>query len=368
MRTLIITLEYPPQVGGIATHVFQEARFLPSGDVFVLVPPETNAGEFDATNPWTVIRKKLLFKFVWPYWFLALWETSRAVKKYKIERIFVHHVLPMAYVARIILWWHKVPFSIFFHGSDIQMAMRKRRRLRFAIKKAEKLFVTSAFVQRRLEEAVGKDVVSTIIYPCPGEDFFAPKDLARTRLLKSELGLEGKKVLLTVARLADGKGYPHLARMLPKLLDKIPNLVWVIIGTGPKEGWFMNFVQKNQLMGTVRFLGAVPYAQLPEFYHLADVFVLLTHPDNEQNEAWGSVFLEANAAGVPVVAGRAGGVEEAVVTGVTGLIVDTYEEDAVVEVIATVLTDVNLANRLTTAGRARAEKTFRWIMQLKPLL
>lgn len=367
MRTLIITLEYPPVVGGIATHVFQEAKFLPAAETFVLAPLDKNSVEFDNNNAWIVIRKKLFFSFFWPRWVLLLWQVSKIVKKNKIERIIVHHALPVGYVARFIFAWYKVPYSVFFHGTDVQKAIHKRKRLQFAIGKAEHIFVNSAFVERRLEEVLGREVPSQIIYPCPGEDFFAAPDIEKTQLLKKELGLEGKKVMLTVARLADGKGYPHLARMLPLLLEKIPNLVWVIVGTGPKEGWFMQFVQKNQLMGTVRFLGGMPYAQLPQLYNLADVFVLLTHPDNEQNEAWGSVFMEAAAAKVPVVAGRAGGVEEAVLDKETGLLVDTYKEDEVIEAIVSIVQNKELAKRLTTNARARAEKVFRWSIQLKPL-
>jgi glycosyltransferase involved in cell wall biosynthesis len=112
----------------------------------------------------------------------------------------------------------------------------------------------------------------------------------------------------------------------------------------------------------------VPYAQLPEMYHLADAFVLLTHPDQEHNEAWGSVFLEAAAARVPVVAGSAGGVEEAVVDKQTGLVVDTYNEDQVVEAITTLLTNKEMVATLTTTARARAERQFRWNIQLKNML
>ena len=122
-----------------------------------------------------------------------------------------------------------------------------------------------------------------------------------------------------MARLVEGKGYPHLIRLLPEILNKIPNIVWLVIGDGPKKKAIMDLVQKYSLQNIVRYLGEVPYQNLPLYYQSADLFVLLTHKDEQSEEGWGTVFLEAGASGLPVVAGRVGGVEEVVANLQTGL-------------------------------------------------
>jgi len=66
-KTLIITLEYPPKVGGIATYIDQMAGSLPSKDVIVLCPPNKDSKEFDDKRPFLIIRKRLLGG-LWPKW------------------------------------------------------------------------------------------------------------------------------------------------------------------------------------------------------------------------------------------------------------------------------------------------------------
>lgn len=167
--------------------------------------------------------------------------------------------------------------------------------------------------------------------------------------------------------MSEGKGYPHLIRLLPKILEKVPNLVWLIIGDGPKKNEIITAIQKNYLQNVTRFIGFVPYAQLPKFYQVADLFVLLTHPDESGQEAWGTSFVEAAASAVPSVAGRSGGVEESVENLVTGLVVDVYQDQSIVSAITDMLSEPAYAKKMGEAGRERVLKEFTWENQLKKL-
>jgi phosphatidyl-myo-inositol dimannoside synthase len=175
-------------------------------------------------------------------------------------------------------------------------------------------------------------------------------------------------VIITVARMTEGKGYPHLIRLFPKILEKIPNLVWLIVGDGSKKDEIIKSIQKNYLQNVIRFIGRMPYVELPKYYQLADLFVLLTHSDESAvEEAWGTAFVEAAACGLPVVAGRGGGVEEAVQNTITGLVVDVYQDQSIISAVTELLRNKDYAKQMGQAGRERVIREFNWSEQLRKL-
>jgi glycosyltransferase involved in cell wall biosynthesis len=105
----------------------------------------------------------------------------------------------------------------------------------------------------------------------------------------------------------------------------------------------------------VRFVGPVPYERLPEFYRDADLFVLPS-----VLEAFGMPLAEALAAGVPAVASRTGGIVDIVEDGVTGLLVEPGDADALAHAIERMLDDSDLRSMVGEAGRLKAAAQFDW--------
>ncbi|MBI5222267.1 MAG: glycosyltransferase family 4 protein [Candidatus Magasanikbacteria bacterium] len=371
MKKLIITMEFPPQIGGIASYTRQFAAALKPEEVVVLAPKHKQAKEFDKTCAFKVIRKGFYFPpFIWPRWLLLFWHVFWLARKEKIDIIYLHHVLPVGYVARLIKKIKRVPFLIFSHGTDVLLASRsnwKKERMRSVVNQAEAIVFNSASLRQRFLRVWPEfQEKGLVLYPCPEDDFYLAPSGEIIDKLKSQYALEGKKVILTIARMDEGKGYPHLIRILPKVLEKVPNLVWFVIGDGPKRELISKEIQKNFLQNVVRYIGMVPHSELKQFYYLADLFVLLTHPDEGREEGLGLVFLESAAAGLPVIAGRSGGVEEAVLNGQTGIVVDIYHGDKIVaDSIIELLKNEDYARTLGMNARVRLEADFKWRNQLK---
>lgn len=372
-KTLIITLEYPPTVGGIATYVNQFASSLPAEQVVVLAPPIESSSGYEDKQPFRVYRKKLLFpKGIWPRWLRLFLHVRRIVKTEHIQHLHVHHLLPVGYVALLMKKLFGISYVIFSHGTDIAMAGAtpwKRRMARMIARHALQIFVNSHNLQDRLLAVFPEFSSSTtVLYPCPDPDFFLPSPKEKIEKLKEQYALEGKKVLLTVARFDEGKGFPHLIRIMPEILRHNPHIVWMIIGDGSNEKReeIIRAIQQQHLQNIVRFVGKVPHTELKTYYSLADVFVLLTHPDSKgKEEGLGLVFLEAATAGLPIVAGKSGGVEEAVIHGQTGLIVDVlHTPHTIAEAILTLLDDSAYARALGKAGQERIRQEFQWEQQL----
>jgi len=188
-------------------------------------------------------------------------------------------------------------------------------------------------------------------------------------ILREKLALQGKKVILSVARMEDGKGYPHLVRVLPKILEKESHTVWVIVGDGPKREQVIKGIQARSLQNVVRYIGNVPHDEIKKYYYLADLFVLLTHPDEGREEGLGLVFLEAESCGLPVVAGKSGGVEEAVLQAQTGIVIDIRQNAlSIDETIVEMLKNKDYALSLAKNAKERIIAEFHWDNQLKKLL
>ncbi|HBB38584.1 MAG: Glycosyltransferase, group 1 family protein [Candidatus Magasanikbacteria bacterium GW2011_GWD2_43_18] len=369
-KTLIITLEFPPHVGGIATYVHDLASTFDPEKTVVLAPKMQDMKEWDEKQSYKIIRKNPLFpKFIWPRWIRLVWQVWRIVKKEKIELIMVHHVLPVGYAASIASKITKVPFLLFSHGTDLLAASKsswKKKRIAGVSKHATKIIFNSESLKHRYIQLFPQFESSTLVmYPCPEKTFLEPPDNVVLEDLRNTYALHGKQVMLTVSRFDEGKGFPHLLRMMPKILEQVPHLVWMLIGDGPKKEYVLGEVQKNNLQNIVRYVGEVPHDELKKFYYLADLFVLLTHPDEGREEGLGLVFLEAAAAGLPVVAGKSGGVEEAVLHAETGILVDIYHGDpSVLENIVALLKNRDYADTLGKKAKERIRNEFVWEHQV----
>ena len=370
MKVLILTLEYPPMIGGIASYVTNVAEHLPANNVIVYAPKNKVAKATDALHPWKVYRQNPYW-FLWPHWIRSVFQVWKICRKEKITRIHVHQALPMGYVAWAMAKVKKLPYTVFLHGTDVEMAHKspsKRRRLHQVLQGADQIVVNSQFLQSKVQRLF-EALKTIIVYPSPSDYFFDRVDEEKIHALKTRLALSGKKVIITVARLAEGKGFPHVIRVLPEILKRVPNAVWLIIGDGPKKQEIMTSIQQKYLQNVVRFLGSIPHEELPLYLQSADLFLLMTHPDEAHEEGWGTAFLEAAASGLPIVAGRAGGVEEAVGHMANGIIVDVHQDKAVIGAVVELLKNTAYGHQMGEAVKQRIhDYGFTWAEQLKKIL
>jgi glycosyltransferase involved in cell wall biosynthesis len=144
--------------------------------------------------------------------------------------------------------------------------------------------------------------------------------------LEQRYGLEGKKVLMTLARLQQNeqqKGIDEMLEVLSELLAEEDNLIYLIAGDGDDKQRLMRKAVSLGLDNHVVFAGRVPETEKSDHYRLADVFVM---PGRQ--EGFGFVFLEAMASGIPVVASSLDGSREAVLDGELGDLADPDDREA----------------------------------------
>ncbi|HWA56010.1 MAG TPA: glycosyltransferase family 4 protein, partial [Gemmatimonadales bacterium] len=166
--------------------------------------------------------------------------------------------------------------------------------------------------------------------------------------------------LLTVARLVPHKGIDTGIEALALLRERYPALRYAIAGTGPDRDRLLALARERGVAERVVFLGEVPAADLPSLYRAATIYLGLSREESAEAEGFGLALAEAQASGVAVVAGRSGGIPDAVGDGVTGLLVPPRDAAAAAREIAGLLDDPGRRRSLGAAGRRRVEEWLNW--------
>jgi phosphatidylinositol alpha-1,6-mannosyltransferase len=173
--------------------------------------------------------------------------------------------------------------------------------------------------------------------------------------------LYGKKGILTIGRLDANeqyKGQDMVIKAMPDILQVVPSAVYVIVGDGSDRERLENMANEVGVSDKVLFTGWIQEAEKPAFYSACDVFAMpsraIAQNGNVKAEGFGIVYIEANVCGKPVIGGNSGGVPDAVLDGVTGLLVEPNSPKAIGDAIIKLLTNPEMAKRLGENGRKRA--------------
>jgi glycosyltransferase involved in cell wall biosynthesis len=167
--------------------------------------------------------------------------------------------------------------------------------------------------------------------------------------------------LISVGQVKPRKGYHTCLEAFAALQASYPAARYLIIGSYIQNAYFSSLQEiiARRQIENVAFLGALPEQDLGQYYQQAALFFLAPQQEGLHFEGFGLVFLEAGAYGLPVVATRSGGVPEAVLEGVTGLLVAPGDSDGMARALLRLLEDPDLARRMGRANRDWAE-THTW--------
>lgn len=262
-------------------------------------------------------------------------------------------VFPLKY-----LFGYKIVFYV--HGEEVTVqsggGLFDRWRARF-LAHADAVISVSRFTRDALKRLMQVDSAKVTLIP-NGVNLERFQVRAAPSGLAARYGVEGKRLLLSVGRLVARKGADHLVEAMPRILRACPDVHLLIAGDGPLRSKLESQIAALGLEKNVRLLGSVSDSDLDGLYALAEVFALPNRemPDGD-TEGFGLVFLEANACGKPVVAGKAGGAPDAVTDRVNGLTVDGNSIAAIGDAVCALFTDENLYRQLSQGALAVARRS-----------
>ncbi len=322
-----VTIEYPPFAGGVAKALFGLVQ-ASQGAVEVLTLDPAH------TRWWSAFRQ--------------IWKFGK-----RFDLVLVSHVLPIGTGAWLAHRFGGAPYAVWILGTDLRRARAivwKRWVLRKILREAFIVYTNSAFVRDEVR-AFDPQVHPIVITPA-----LEPRTLPSREEARRALGLSAEdQVIVTVARLVPRKGIDCLIEAFA-LMPSATKLV--VIGRGVDEERLKNLVKDQK--DRVTFLTSASDQDRDAWLAASDVFALTGRDEGDDVEGFGIVYLEAAAAGLPVVAGRSGGVAEAMVDGVTGTLVDPEQPKEIAQAIAVFLEDPERSRRFGAAGRARVSQDFRW--------
>ena len=219
------------------------------------------------------------------------------------------------------------PIWLQVHGIEAWTA--PTRVARACTERARLVTSVSRYSRSRLLQWSAFDPVSVKVLPCVVEPRFAPGP--KSQALLSRYGSNGRKVILTVSRLAITeryKGHDRVIKAMPRVLQSEPAALYIAFGDGDDRSRLAALAQELGVAEAVCLPGPAAEEELPEIYRMADVFVMPS-----TGEGFGIVYLEAAASGIPVIAGNRDGSVDALADGALGTLVDPLDNQQLADAI-----------------------------------
>jgi phosphatidyl-myo-inositol dimannoside synthase len=177
-----------------------------------------------------------------------------------------------------------------------------------------------------------------VLNNCLDPFYYLPGDYDKPQILLDRYHLNRNNLILfSLSRLSSSekyKGYDHTIELLPQLLEKYPNLVYLLGGKwdAVEKKRLDDLIAINHLQEHIRLVGFIDEAELTEHFLLSDVFILPS-----KKEGFGIVFIEALASGLRVIAGNKDGSVDALQNGALGLLVDPDDQEDILSSLVLLL-------------------------------
>lgn len=380
-RLLVLASTYPRWIGDPEPGFVHELakRLLDKFDVTVLCPHASGAATRELMEGVTVVRyryapeqletlvndggivtnlKRAKWKLLLVPSFVLMqaWQAWRLVHSGKVDVIHAHWVLPQGLIAALLRSFSgkRIPFLVTSHGADLY-ALRGKifdALKRFVLRKAASATVVSAAMREHLR-MYGMAVGHVSVMPM-GVDMTG-------RFHPEATVLRSGHELLFVGRLVEKKGLRYLLEAMPIVLQRFPEVRLTVAGFGPEEVALKMQACALGIDKQVRFIGAVPQAQLPSLYRHAALFVApFVRAKSGDEEGLGLVLVEAIGCGCPILAGEVPAVADILGIGYDEMAIDPHDPAKLAGAIVAALADPITTSERAALLRESAVLRFDW--------
>jgi phosphatidyl-myo-inositol dimannoside synthase len=358
-RTLIVTNDFPPRQGGIQSFVHALATRLPPGTVTVYAPAWAGAAEFDAGQPFPVIRHPTSLMLPGP----AVRRRAAAIaREHGCDAALFGAAAPLGLITPALRRAGVTRVVALTHGHEAGWAALPGARalLRRIGDEVDVLTYLGEYFRVRLAGVLSPEAAGRMVRLAPGVDLTTFRPGAGGAAVRDRLGLAGRPVAICVSRMVPRKGQDTLIRAWPQVRAAVSDPVLLLVGDGPHAPALRRLAQRVGVRDSVLFTGPVPRPELPGYYDAADVFAMpcRTRRSGLDVEGLGLVYLEASATGLPVIAGDSGGAPDAILDGETGYVV--RDVPAAAARLTELLNDPGKARAMGEKGLAWVDREWRW--------
>ncbi len=366
-NTVLLTTDFPPVAGGIGNGLFSVYRQFDLRQMTLIAPQHPDAERFDSLQAYSAKRFRPALNVPGPRGAWQVWRMHREAEKLVRQNpdIVLHcgHV-NAAIAARKLKRRYGTPYLLWTHALEI-MDEWLRAIILPAMLDADLVTTNSEFTSAFVASTGVPQ--SRIVKIRRGADPAHFRPGLDCRELAQRLGVYGRPTLLTVARIVKAnryKGHDVVLRALATVKRAVLDVAYVIVGEGDDLDYLDRLARECGVRENVIFAGRVSDEELPLLYNVCDVFIMCSREDRTRRgilaEGFGLALLEASSCGKPVIAGRSGGVPDAVQDGITGLLVNPVDSEAVAAAIIKVLREPGVANTMGENGRKWVETEMNW--------
>ncbi len=312
-RTLVVTNDFPPRRGGIETFVRQLCDDHDPAELVVHTSRSPGDVAYDATCAFPVVRDPARVLLPTPAVGERVEETFR---RFGCDRVVYGASAPLGLLAPRLRRAGAVHQRALTHGHEVWWAgvPITRGLLRRIGDEVDELTYVSEYCRRRIARALSPDAAARMrpLVPRVDPERFHPG--AGGERVRARLGIDPEDlVVVCVGRLVRRKGQDTLVRIWPEVRRRFPGAVLLLVGDGRQRRRLLRLSRWYGVGDAVQLVGSVPWEEVPAYLDAGDVFAMPSRRRllGLEVEAFGIVYLEAEACGLRVVRGRSGGEVEA---------------------------------------------------------
>jgi glycosyltransferase involved in cell wall biosynthesis len=368
---LIFTGEFPPMIGGIGTYIHSRCQAPPDDGIKISAPRNSRAREWDLESNLSIERFGYQHGESLPRRLKQIYQSNAALlnqlKANKYRLITSNHFFPFGFVSAFNKKKYQYKVAIFCHGAEIlrsQSSKLNQLVFKYTFKQADLIIANSKITASLLSSLQIDERKIIVINP--------PVDTSRFNLSlkaeeieneKAKLNLKDSSIILTVSRLDDiGKGIDRVIKIMPRLLPQWNNLKYLIIGDGVLREYYRDLIKAGRLEKQVLLIGKVSDRDLPVYYKISDLFILLSRRIRESGyyEGFGIACKEAMACGKPIIISNEAGIKDYIEDGINGLIVGPRDDDQIVRSINLLLGNKVFSQSIGKSAHLLASKPADW--------
>ncbi|MBD3379943.1 MAG: glycosyltransferase [Candidatus Omnitrophica bacterium] len=358
MNILMLAYEFRPDLGGIADYSHNLARgiSLKGHSVMVACGSECAKGPYRTVSVKSPASRSPLAYVRSFFYFLRL------IRDNSIDAVFLsylsyYHSGP--YLLMLACLAAGRPLYLFVYALELDDGGRSKKKIKrwMAFNFARKIFAISEYTRKLAGRFTNGKKEIVIARPCVDIAMLEEAAEQARQMISERYSLRGKKVLLTLGRLVERKGMDSVIRVMPELVKRFPELIYIVAGEGPERDSLRSMVSRLGMEDHVIFTGVVTEKEKKGLLKSCDVFVMPCRGLSDYDaEGFGIVFAEAAVFNKPSVAGRSGGAPEVVLDGISGFTVDPLDPEQLAEKLLFLLGNPRKARAMGARGRLFVER------------
>ena len=358
---IIITTQcFAPKIGGIESLMTGMAEAMANHGNEVLVLADGKKQNTDAKQKyeikrfsgWKPLRRVEKARFL-----------EKVCKNKKVDAIYADSWKSVEYLSK-----KKKKILVLAHGTEIpkqywtlmlDLLRFKRNRIKNSYKDVFKIIANSSYTKDLMQASlkIHPDYIEVIH---PGIDVYDDFISDQDRKNVAQIIGNYSPVITTLARVEKRKGHEFILNALLKIKEKFPNVLYLIAGKGPHLDTIINLTKKMNLEKNVKFLGWITEPEKSLILKNSDLFVMTPTTVGESVEGFGMAYIDASFHGVAAIGSNSGGVSDAIIDNVTGIICEPGNQVMITEKIQLLLENKELRHQMGEKGRKRALEKYAW--------